>query len=73
MLFPLASDDLLGNEAVHVWLPDRRVSLVAGLWLPAFGLVAQPVEMDDRTATFVVVRLVCQIIEFVANRNVVGR
>jgi hypothetical protein len=29
--------------------------------------------MDDRRATFIVVRLVCQIIGVVANRNVVGR
>lgn len=38
-----------------------------------FGAAAQPVQMDDRRATFIVVGLVCQIIGFVANRNVVGR
>jgi hypothetical protein len=73
MLFPLASDDLHGNEAVHAWLPDRQVSLATGLWLPAFDAVTQAVEIDDRTATFIVVKPVCQIIGFVANRNVVGR
>jgi hypothetical protein len=38
-----------------------------------FSAAAQPVQMDDRRATFIVVRLVCQIIGVVANRNVVGR
>jgi hypothetical protein len=70
MLFPLASDDLPGNEAVQVWLPDRRVSLAACL---GFRLLVRLPNIDDPTATFIVVGPVCQIIEFVANRNVVGR
>jgi hypothetical protein len=38
-----------------------------------FDAAVQSVQMDDSRATFIVVRIVCQIIGFVANRNVVGR